>query len=253
MNKFKAMVLKAHGTNCEIESAWILKKAGLMPDIIHINELQNKPAMLKEYSFMLVPGGFSYGDYTGSGRIVASIIGDRLKKDFEQFIDNGKLILGICNGFQILVKSGLLPNQTGSWEQEVSLIFNDSHQYEDRWVHLKVNKNSAFTKEIPDIIELPVAHAEGKFVYSENYDIKKHIVMQYCDRSGNVTAEYPLCPNGAMNSIAAISNEKGTILGMMPHPERFSRKLTYKQHEKDIEPFGKYLFENAYKYIKEEL
>lgn len=253
MNKFNALVLKAHGTNCEIESSWVLKKAGFKPDIVHINELQENSSILNNYSFVLVPGGFSFGDYTGSGRIVASIIGDRLKRDFESFIENGKLILGICNGFQILVKSGLLPNISGAWEQEVSLIFNDSHQYEDRWVHLKVTENSAFTKNMPDIIELPVAHAEGKFVYGSKTDISGLTVMRYCDREGNVTSEYPLNPNGAMESIAAITNKKGTILGMMPHPERFARKRNYRQIDNSVEPYGKYLFENAYKYVKEEL
>ncbi len=253
MNKFKSLVLKAHGTNCEIETNYVLNHTGFNSEIIHINELLENPQKIQSYSFIVVPGGFSYGDYTGSGRIVASVIKHDLIKEIDTFINNGKLILGICNGFQILVKSGILPDINDDKTQNVSLIFNDSHKYEDRWVKLKVNKKSVFTKNAPDIIELPVAHAEGKFVYNEDIKnkIENFVVMKYIDENNNPTMEYPKNPNGSMNSIAAIMDKTGRIMGMMPHPERFSKEALYYNGNKEFT--GTFIFENAYSYIKEEL
>ncbi|MDY6787717.1 MAG: phosphoribosylformylglycinamidine synthase I [candidate division WOR-3 bacterium] len=254
MNKFKALVLKAHGVNCEIESAHALKRCGFLPDIIHIDNILKGNASLSGYSFMVFPGGFSYGDYTGSGRIVASIIKHHLMDDIKAFIEEGKLILGICNGFQILVKSGILPNRNNDFSQNASLIFNDSHHYEDRWVHLKVRAGSAFTSGISTVMELPIAHAEGKFVFAEDDfpDIDDYTVMEYCDSTGNTVNHYPVNPNGSMKNIAAIRDKTGRIMGMMPHPERFyADHLYYGIHSPSLT--GSIIFDNAYKYIKEEL
>ncbi len=254
MNKFKSLVLKAHGTNCEIETNHVLKRSGFESSILHINDILKDKSIIDEFSFIIIPGGFSYGDYTGSGRIVASIIRNQLIDEISKFIDNGKLILGICNGFQILIKSGILPNLDEDNKQDVSLIFNNSHQYEDRWIRLKTYPNSVFTHGINEIMELPIAHAEGKFVYrhEDRNKIKNIITMQYVDEHGEDDENYPINPNGSMDNIAAISDKSGRVMGMMPHPERFYRKeLYYKENYNGIT--GDVLFDNAYKYIKEEL
>lgn len=255
MNKFKSLVIKADGSNCEIESDYILKKVGFKSDIVHLNELMESPERISEYSFILFPGGFSYGDYTGSGRIVSSIIRHHLFSALKKFVDDGKLILGICNGFQILVKSGILPNVSGAMKQEVTLIFNDSHRYEDRWVRLSVEQNCVFTKNFDKTIELPVAHGEGKFIYDPlKARIENLVVLRYVDAKGKPTMKYPLNPNGSMESIAGICDAGGRVMGLMPHPERFIRKEQYYSNSKSIEePHGIRFFENAYKYVKEEL
>lgn len=253
MNKFKTLILKASGTNCEIETSFILENVGFKPEIITINELLSEQKKIEKYSFIVIPGGFSYGDYTGSGRIVSSIIKHHLFKSLQTHISNGKPILGICNGFQILVKSGLLPNVEGLWKQEVSLIFNDSFHYEDRWVKLKVNQNTIFTKNLPEFVYLPVAHGEGKLVHNFKKNIVDRIgVFYYVDKNGNKTMKYPSNPNGSFDSLAGIIDGTGKILGMMPHPERFRDGRQF-YFDKKIDPHGILIFENVYRYIKEEL
>ena len=255
MNKFKSLVIKADGSNCEIETDYILRRVGFSSEIVHLNSLMNEPERILEYSFILFPGGFSYGDYTGSGRIVASIIKHHLMDSLKTFISQGKLILGICNGFQIMVKSGILPNASGTFKQEVTLIFNDSHQYEDRWVKLQVLGNSIFTKNFDSTIELPVAHGEGKFIYEIDERLVENIAtLKYIDEKNLPTMKYPLNPNGSMLSIAGIADKSGRLMGLMPHPERFIRKEQYYSNSKnENEPHGIRFFENAYIYIKEEL
>lgn len=251
MTKYNALVLKADGTNCELETQNVLRMTGFNADIVLFKGLTDN-VKLTDYSFIVIPGGFSYGDYTGSGRICASIIKHHMIDEFKAFIDKGGLILGICNGFQIMVKSGILPNIHNDFSQNVSLIFNDSHHYEDRWVRLKIRNNSVFTRNINEILELPIAHAEGKFIYGDNMDIENHICMQYIDSNGTADPGYPINPNGAMDNIAAITDKTGRIMGMMPHPERFyTDKLHYDRNQASIN--GKVLFDNAYRYIKEEL
>jgi len=253
MNKFKAVVLKADGTNCEIETDFILRKTGFQSEIVHMNELLEGNKKLIDYSFILFPGGFSYGDYTGSGRIVSSIIKHHLIDDIKKFISDGKLIFGICNGFQVLVKSGILPGISNMEKQEVSLINNDSHHYEDRWVKMKSYNNSVFTKNIDQYVEFPIAHGEGKFIYSNIKDIDKYVIFRYTDSLGNIAQSYPDNPNGSMDAIAGLADATGRIAGMMPHPERFIRKEQYYTNGYLKTPYGIQIFENAYQYLKEEL
>lgn len=253
MYKFYSLVIKADGTNCEVETSFILKNVGFKNEILTVGEIIKDLKILEKFSFIVFPGGFSYGDYTGSGRIVSSIIKHHLLQNFQKHIKDGKLILGICNGFQILVKSGLLPNTSGNWQQEVSLIFNDSFHYEDRWVKLLVNKNTIFTKNLPDYIYLPVAHGEGKFIHSfVKEKIEKLGAFFYVDEKGKKSMDYPQNPNGSFDSVAGIVDETGKILGMMPHPERFRDKKQF-YHDEKIDPYGIIIFENVYRYIKEEL
>lgn len=253
MSKFKAVVLKADGTNCETETDFILRKVGFESEIVHMNELLSKEKRLNDYSFIVFPGGFSYGDYTGSGRIVSSIIKHHLIEDIAAFIKAGKIIFGICNGFQVLVKAGILPGTALKGEQEVSLSFNDSHHYEDRWVRMRTYPNSIFTKEMDDTVEFPIAHGEGKFIFESEESVRNRVIFKYINKDGSDAENYPENPNGSMSSIAGIADPTGHIAGMMPHPERFIRREQYYAGGFLKVPFGIRIFENAYHYVKEEL
>jgi phosphoribosylformylglycinamidine synthase len=220
----KVCVLRTAGTNCDKEAAFAFSKAGALPELIHINRLFDGQNKLGDYQILAVPGGFSYGDDIAAGKILANELRFKLVDDIKQFIKDGKLIIGICNGFQVLVKSGLLPGNDGL-TQETSLIINDSGKFEDRWAYLKSSKSKCvWTKNLPEIIYLPVAHGEGKFVTKDKSvleRIKKNgqIVFQYCNEKGE-GAGYPFNPNGSVDNIAGICDQTGRILGLMPHPER---------------------------------
>jgi len=223
MPKPKTLVLRAAGTNCDYETVFAFKRAGSDPDLAHINQLIRKEKRLSNYQILAIPGGFSYGDDIAAGKILANELRYKLIEDIRRFIREGKLIVGICNGFQVLVKSGLLPGNK-DLTQEASLIINDSGKFEDRWVYLKVSKKCAWTKDLPGIIYLPVAHGEGKFITKDKSALERlkengQVVFQYCDGKGQL-ADYPCNPNGSVDNIAGICDETGRILGLMPHPER---------------------------------
>jgi len=256
----KVIVLRAAGTNCDIETAFAFKTAGALPELVHINELFRKEKKLSDYDIMAIPGGFSYGDDIAAGKILANEIKYLLKKDILAFADAGKPIIGICNGFQVLVKTGLLPGTDKGLCQDVTLTFNDSGKFEDRWVYLKRpamnGPGSLWTRNLPRVIYLPVAHGEGKFVVSDKTILNKlenngQISFQYCDKSGNMSG-YPSNPNGSIRNIAGITNERGNILGMMPHPERFISKYGHPRWARgeynNIEGMGLSIFKNAVAY-----
>lgn len=220
MKKPKVCVLRTAGINCDNETAFAFTQAGAQAQILHINSFIAKEDSLSNYHILAVPGGFSYGDDVGAGKILANELKYKLIDEVKKFIRDGKLIIGICNGFQVLVKSGLLPGNE-SLKQEASLIINDSGKFEDRWVYLKPGArsqepgvNCVWSKDLPEIIYLPVAHGEGKFVGRTG-----KIVFQYCDEEGAL-AGYPDNPNGSEKNIAGICDDTGRILGLMPHPER---------------------------------
>ena len=216
MKKVKVVVLRTAGTNCDMETVFAFQMVGADVDLIHINELIRGKKSFDSYKILAIPGGFSYGDDISAGKVFANELKYKLQEEMKKFVISGKLVIGICNGFQVLVKTGLLPHST--------LTFNDSGKFEDRWVYLKnVNrKNCPFTRGI-DTIYLPVAHAEGKFVADKNTlnELKKkdEIVFKYVDDKGKESG-YPFNPNGSMQNIAGICNEEGNVFGMMPHPER---------------------------------
>lgn len=258
----RTIVLRTAGTNCDAETVYALEKVGADVELVHINELLHKKKNLKEYVFLVIPGGFSYGDDIASGRVFANQLVYRLGEDIGSFVQAGKLILGICNGFQVLVKCGLLPgNNSRRFTQEVSLSYNDSDRFEDRWVYLKHSpSNCVFTPELPDVIFLPVAHAEGKFIYGDESVGKKlkrnnQIVFRYVDEHGS-SAGYPVNPNGSMDSIAALCNPQGTVMGMMPHPERYITRFQHPRWTREKlkeEGIGLQIFRNAVNYIKQNL
>ena len=268
---YKSLVLFGNGINCENETAHANKLAGFHADLMHVNEMMENPRQIHGYSFINFPGGFLDGDDLGSAKAQAvrwkyramSGSGGRFLEELAKFVNDGKIIIGICNGFQLLVKTGLLPalgNEYG--KQTATLTSNDSGRFEDRWVYLKVNKLSrcVFTGDM-DTIYLPVRHGEGKCVVDtpENRAAMNdggHVVMQYADEKGTITEEYPDNPNGSVDSIAALTDATGRIFGLMPHPEAF---VHYTQHPRwtrekiDGEGDGLKIFKNAYRYISENL
>ncbi|MFA5156846.1 MAG: phosphoribosylformylglycinamidine synthase I [Candidatus Omnitrophota bacterium] len=257
MKRPKVCVLRTAGTNCDKETAFAFQKAGGEPESVHINKFICGQEKLDAFQILVLPGGFSYGDDLGAGRILANELRFKLIDSLKEFIRQGKLIIGICNGFQILVKSGLLPGNAG-FRQEVSLIINDSGKFEDRWIYLKsqiINSKSqtkcVWTQGLPEVIYLPVAHGEGKFISEDKAILQRlqasgQIVLRYCNEHGQASG-YPANPNGSTDNIAGICDETGRILGLMPHPERHIDSLQHPRHagaaKKDGD--GLQIFKNA--------
>ncbi|MFH1504762.1 MAG: phosphoribosylformylglycinamidine synthase I [Candidatus Omnitrophota bacterium] len=249
--KPKVLIIRTAGTNCDKESEFAFKKAGAQTFLYHINRVKNEKN-LSDYQILCLPGGFSYGDDLGAGKILSLEFIYWLKEQLKKFIDKGGLILGICNGFQVLVRTGILPDL--DFKQKVTLTFNDSARFEDRWVYLKVESKSIWFKGLPEIINLPVAHGEGKF-YTESdildkIENKAQAALRYV-REDAKPGQYPFNPNGSLNDIAGITDSSGKILGLMPHPERF----IFRHHspfwkDQEVFPFGLKFFENAITYFK---
>jgi len=270
-------VLSGNGINCELETAHANRLVGFETEIVHINSLIDGSKSIHDYQFLNFPGGFLDGDDLGSAKaqavkwkyqkMRAAGAGQSLEGPFidelTRFVADGKVIIGICNGFQLLVKTGLLPAVAGLYgEQSVTLTFNDSGRFQDRWVYLCVRQLSSciFTKDM-DKIYLPVRHGEGKLVTKTEEALQQlrdggHIVMQYADESGNVTTEFPWNPNGSADSIAALCDPSGRIFGLMPHPEAF---VHYTQHphwtreQLPEEGNGLQIFRNAHQYVIDNL
>ncbi len=234
MEIVKSLIITGFGINCEEEMAAAYRLAGAEATIVHLNEILLKDYSIHDYDVLNFPGGFSFGDDLSSGKVMANKIkfkkltnGNTLIDELKLFLEVGKYIVGICNGFQMLVKMGLLPNINGQFEQEVSLIQNDSAQYEDRWVHCKVTADnpSPLTKNIQQFA-VPVRHGEGKLIVLEP-SIKDAILNQklnclsYCTADGSITDEYPYNPNGADLNCAGLCDPSGQVFGMMPHPEAY--------------------------------
>ena len=262
--KPKTLVLTGEGINCDMETALAFAKAGAVSQRVHINDLIAKPGILREFHALAFPGGFSFGDDLGAGKAFANKLvnavsgGNKLFDSVVEFIEAGKAVIGLCNGFQILVKSGLLPALNGKYgEQQVTVFRNDSGRFEDRWVKTKVLPSSCiFTRNIKSI-DLPCRHGEGKFIAPEKtlkeLWKKKTVAMQYSDSNGEPTMDYPLNPNGSMDAIAGICNEKGNVFGLMPHPEAFLFPTNHPQWlRRKGEGEGLKVFENAVNYLKKE-
>ena len=268
-SKVKAIVLTGNGTNCEMEMAHACKLAGVDGvDIVHISELLFGEKRLSNYTFLNLPGGFLDGDDLGSAKaganrfLHARIAGENemLIEELLQFISEGKLILGVCNGFQLMVKLGLLPALSGNFtKQSSTLTFNDSGRFEDRWAYIKANVQSpcVFTKGI-DVVYYPVRHGEGKFVPESNAILeeieKKNLhALQYCTADGLPTLDYPGNPNGSISAIAGLCNETGRLFGLMPHPEAYLHCTNHPRWTREILPEegqGVAIFRNAINFIR---
>lgn len=248
--KPKAIVLRVGGTNCDNETVNALNIVGFETKLVHINELIRKRVNLLDFNLFVIPGGFSFGDYISAGKIFAIELFYKLKEQLQKFVNKkSNFIVGICNGFQVLVKLGLLPNP--NFTQQATLTYNDSGRFECRWVYLKVNKNNPSPlRNLPEIIQLPVAHAEGKFVAEtkivDEIINNNQVIFQYSDATGDTSVSYPLNPNGSVFNIAGITDKSGHIIGLMPHPERFVIPQQYPMYygfKEKIIPYGKMFFE----------
>jgi phosphoribosylformylglycinamidine synthase subunit PurQ / glutaminase len=226
MARPRAIVLRAPGTNCDEETAAAWERAGAVAETWHVGRLVESPGSLDAFQILTLPGGFSYGDDLGAGRILATRLGTVLGESLRRFHDRGGLVLGICNGFQVLVRAGLLPG--GLPDGRATLARNDSGRFEARWVKLATRPGICpfLSHDSAPTIELPVAHGEGRFVLSSADDIPAleragQLVLKYADREGRPTEAYPDNPNGSPRAIAGVCDPTGRILGLMPHPERF--------------------------------
>lgn len=267
MTQVTTLVITGYGTNCEEECAHAARKAGAdSVDICHFSDLVNGRNRLTEYTFLIFPGGFLDGDDLGAAqaavqrwRHVSTKDGEPLIDQLKAFFDNGGIIFGICNGFQLLVKLGLLPAIGNAYfERQVSLSYNDSARYEDRWVHLKANPQSpcVFTKGI-DTLYLPVRHGEGKIIPKDDSTLaalkaEGLIALQYInEKTGEVTQEYPENPNGSPLGIAGLTDPTGRILGMMPHPEAYNHPTNHPGWAAgETSELGTILMKNGVDYLK---
>jgi phosphoribosylformylglycinamidine synthase len=234
MKSVRALILTGYGLNCDYETDYALTRAGAESFRVHINALIHGETLgdgikLEDYHILVFGGGFSWADDHGAGVLMASKLKNHLGMQIEHFIEAGKLIIGICNGFQALVNLGLVPGFEGEYSRrEVAITYNDSGNFLDTWVNLKVNPDSpcVFTKGL-NHIELPVRHGEGKF-YAEAPILDRlfesgQVVMQYAAGGGDLAqGRWPLNPNGSLRDIAGISDPTGRIFGLMPHPEAFN-------------------------------
>ncbi|HWQ63784.1 MAG TPA: phosphoribosylformylglycinamidine synthase subunit PurQ, partial [Methanospirillum sp.] len=220
----KALIMSGYGINSEMETQEVLARAGMGSDIVHINDLIDKKQRLSDYRLLVFPGGFSYGDDTGAGNAFANRVRNNLWNDLTEFLDGNNLVLGICNGFQILANLGLVPAFNKQFKRDIALMPNHKGVLECRYVTLKPAADNIWTKGIERIV-CPVSHGEGNFSCSKEtlakLQSKKMIAFTYCKedmRSAN--GEYPFNPNGSTADIAGITSENGKVLAMMPHPER---------------------------------
>jgi len=230
VNRVRTLILRAPGTNCDAETAFAFQQAGAAVSSVHVNELIRRQQQLLDYQIMVVPGGFTYGDDISAGKVLANELRLKLGEDILRFIEDGRLILGIGNGFQVLVKAGILPRLSNGSPPLLTVSANDSGKFECRWVYLHVNKKSPciFTKGI-DSMYLPVAHAEGKVVADPKVLPDLNVVLYYSDEYGNSKAGYPYNPNGSVGNIAGICDASGRVFALMPHPERHIRGTQHPQ------------------------
>ncbi len=266
--KPKALVLRVAGINCDRETKHAFEIAGAAADLVHINQIARGEKNMKDYHILAVPGGFSYGDDISAGKVLANELSLKIADQVDAFVAEGKLVIGICNGFQVLVKAGLLPGfdaaggASGTGAQSLTVFDNDSGKFECRWVHLKMPADSpcVFTKGMTEIITLPVAHGEGKLIFDSKETRRRlwdnnQVVYQYTDAAGE-TGGYPINPNGSEDHIAGICNATGRVFGLMPHPERFvvpTQHPRWTRGEAGRKGDGIAIFENAVRFAKKEL
>ena len=222
----RVLLLTGYGINCEEETAFAFSRCGARCRIVHVNDLIADPGQLAKAQIFVVPGGFSYGDDTGSGNALANKMRNTLWPELMDFVLQDHLVLGICNGFQVLVNLGLLPGFAGAYgERRAALIANLSSRYECRWVELLVPENRSVFLRGLDRLSIPIAHGEGRF-YAPEEVVRQlreggNVAMVYADEDGQPAAgRFPQNPNGSLADIAAVCDDSGRILGMMPHPER---------------------------------
>ena len=262
MGKVKALVITGFGLNCEKETTAAFEYVGAEVAMVHLNDLISGKRSLKEFQILAFIGGFSFGDHLGAGTVFANRVHFRLHDELQQFIADGKLIIGICNGFQTISRLGIVPALNGNYfVQQAALAHNDSGVFRDDWCVLRANPASpcVFTRNI-DQIRLPLRHGEGKFVADpatlKQIESKNLVAFRYANEDGSLATEFPANPNGSLNSIAGICDETGRVFGLMPHPEAFlspynSPSWTADQLKGELpkEGDGVQIFRNAVEYM----
>jgi phosphoribosylformylglycinamidine synthase len=251
----RTLILRAPGTNCDEETAFAFERAGGRADRVHLNRWLESPRLAAEYQILCLPGGFSYGDDLGAGRVFANQLRHHLAESLADFRDAGKLILGICNGFQILVKSGLLDSGEGRGDG-ATLTWNASGRFIDRWIHLRVASDLCIFLNGVERMFLPIAHAEGQFVGRDESALDRleqngQLALRYCE--GENCSPQPFNPNGAARDVAGMCDASGRIFGLMPHPERFIDRTQHPQWTRlpaFDEGDGLELFRNAVRYFQ---
>jgi phosphoribosylformylglycinamidine synthase I len=252
----RVLILRAPGANCDLETEHAFHLAGAMPERLHINRLREQPKLLSEYQILVVPGGFTYGDDIAAGKILANQLRVFLGDQLRAYRDKEKLILGICNGFQAILKAGLLapPDDDGPI---ATLAHNDHGRFEDRWIHLAATPGKCVFLKGYSKLHLPIAHGEGNFIVREAWMLKGleqagQIVLRYVDAEGN-PGPFPINPNGSQGDVAGVCDATGRVLGLMPHPERHVLPTQHPQwtrHGLASEGDGMRLFRNAVEYFK---
>jgi phosphoribosylformylglycinamidine synthase len=261
--KPRALVLQAHGSNRDLDVIEALILAGADATGIPLNELRMNKTLLSGFTLLVLPGGFSYADALGAGKLLALDLASYLSEEISAFVDSGKPVIGICNGFQALVKSGILPGASFEREEDkgegATLTFNAQGHFECRWVTLKsVSQTCIWTKGLEDFIECPIAHGEGNFQVGERFPLpafltRDQVALAYvCADGSPAGGEYPFNPNGSVLDIAGICNPPGNVLGLMPHPENHIHPYQHPQWTRGIRRHsGLALFKNGVKYASE--
>jgi phosphoribosylformylglycinamidine synthase I len=289
--KPQALILHANGINRDIETASALEKAGAEADTVHLNQLRGGEVKWKDYQILVIPGGFSYADALGGGKLMALEMNVYFADQVREFVESGKPVLGICNGFQALVKSGILPGSVSlkpakaapkgkakgkakpkakakpaaapkiklSPPIRATLTFNESGRFECRWVHLKpVSQKCLWTQELEELVYCPVAHGEGRFILKDAKTLNtlrahEMVALTYVNPDGSPAEnEYPINPNGSLADIAGICNEKGNVLGLMPHPEDHIHQWQHPRFGRgESGQLGLALYENGVYYAEE--
>ena len=257
MLKPKVAILITDGTNCDEELYYAFEKNGGDPEYVHVNELRDKSQNLKNYKILALPGGFAYGDDVASGKILAVELISFLKDQLTDYINKEGLILGVCNGFQVLVRTGLLPfGNLG--RMDATLAQNESGHFECRFVKIKIEKSQAKLLDTyaGQTLDIAVNHGEGKFYTTpqnlEKMEKQKLVFCRYSDEGDRKTQKYPANPNGSINAIAGVCDPTGRTLGLMPHPEKIVDLTQHPNWRRgNVEAKGGFIFEGMIKFAKQ--